>query len=86
MCFEEHLREYQKLVLTHFLKKIHLRLSRTQPTISEDEIQEFLGGSETNTYSWLPSGSVSAEEIAQRVGISRKSLKKFVSYLRPLLE
>jgi hypothetical protein len=21
MCFEEHLREYQKLVLTHFLKK-----------------------------------------------------------------
>ncbi len=32
MCFEEHLREYKKLVLTHFLKKIDLRLSRTQPT------------------------------------------------------
>jgi hypothetical protein len=29
MCFEEHLREYQKLVLTHFLKKIDLRLYRT---------------------------------------------------------
>jgi hypothetical protein len=32
MHFEEHLREYQKVVLTHFLKKIDLRLYRTQPT------------------------------------------------------
>jgi transposase InsO family protein len=32
ICFEEHLREYQKVVLTYFLKKIDLRLSRTQPT------------------------------------------------------
>ncbi len=32
MCFEEYLREYQKVVLTHFLKKIDLRLYRTQPT------------------------------------------------------
>jgi len=42
MCFEEHLREYQKLVLTHFLKKIVLRLSRTQPTISHNLINIFL--------------------------------------------
>jgi hypothetical protein len=33
MYFEEHLRKYQKVVLTYFLKKIYLRLSRTQPTI-----------------------------------------------------
>ncbi len=33
MFFEEHLRENQKLILTHFLKKIDLRLYRTQPTI-----------------------------------------------------
>jgi hypothetical protein len=33
MHFEEHLREYQKVVLTHFLKKIDLRLYKTQPTI-----------------------------------------------------
>jgi hypothetical protein len=32
MSFEEHLKEYQKLMLTHFLKKINLRLYRTQPT------------------------------------------------------
>jgi hypothetical protein len=29
MCFEEHLGEYQKLVLSHFLKKIDLRLQST---------------------------------------------------------
>jgi hypothetical protein len=53
--------------------------------LSEYEIPQFLGGSQTNTYSCLPSISVSAEEIAQRVGISRKGLKIFVSHLRPLL-
>jgi hypothetical protein len=67
--------------LIFFIKK-----SQLFDYISEDEIPKFLGGSQTNTYSWLPSGSVSAEEIAQRVGISNKSLNKFVSHLRPLLE
>jgi hypothetical protein len=67
--------------LIFFIKK-----SQLFDYISEDEIPQFLGGSQTNIYSWLPSGSVSAEEIAQRVGISNKSLNKFVSHLRPLLE
>ncbi len=33
ICFEEDIIEYQKLVLTNFLKKIDLRLSRNHPTI-----------------------------------------------------
>jgi hypothetical protein len=41
MRFEEHLREYQKLVLTHFLKKIDLRLYKTQPTLLFLNVEHF---------------------------------------------
>jgi hypothetical protein len=52
--------------------------------IAEDQLPDSLGGKENKLISLLPKDAPNAKEVAQRLGISKKSLDKFILHFESI--
>jgi hypothetical protein len=52
--------------------------------IAEDQLPDSLGGKDNKLISLLPKDAPSAEEVAQRLGISKKSLNKIILHFESI--
>jgi len=51
-----------------------------------EHIPQYMGGTGTKNYSWIPTNCLDAADLAKTLGVSDKAVKKLVAHMHPLIK